>query len=369
MPTTVTDTIKTSGGDFSTVAAWEDGTDNDSLITADELRVGVADAGVWAEGPLTVAITAGWTDATRYRVLRGQEGTISDSTGARVVSGSSGHVFTVTEDHFRFQWLGISRSVAGGTSDELIRNSADPCWIQNCWLWHQFDTSSQDHIHMQGTATQSIICENTFFIRSGRMAVLIQGTPSTSAASSVTMYNCACVESMTETSNLDNFGVVGVHYGNSTVDYSACTFLLRNVSVNRSNRDTPTQNAPDFALGGGTYPASDTPPTIAAASGFCAAGDTSASDVDATNFVDSVAYTTANYVNVTGGSEDPHIVASGAFDDAGESLSGVIDIAIDIDNVAYTGTWPIGADTLVAAGGAVFGGSYLQHYLNTVVRA
>ncbi len=62
MPTTVTKTVKSAGGDYSTISAWEAGQQGD-LVAADEIR----QAEVYAFNDTTVAVIAGsTTDATRY---------------------------------------------------------------------------------------------------------------------------------------------------------------------------------------------------------------------------------------------------------------------------------------------------------------
>lgn len=63
-------TIAPSGGDYTTVAAWEAGEQAD-IVAADEYRVGEI-SGDWSSGADTTAVTIlGWTtDATRYIELR-----------------------------------------------------------------------------------------------------------------------------------------------------------------------------------------------------------------------------------------------------------------------------------------------------------
>ena len=66
--------------------------------------------------------------------------------------------------------------------------------------------------------------------------------------------------------------------------------------------------------------------------------------------------THAGFTNITGGSEDFHIKVGSPLIDVGTDTSGdaaPLNFTDDIDGVTRTGTWDIGADEYVAAGGAV----------------
>lgn len=91
----------------------------------------------------------------------------------------------------------------------------------------------------------------------------------------------------------------------------------------------------------------------------CASSDsTSRSGVTA-----SVAYSTSSgayFTNVTSGSEDLHIGASSSLVNAGTDLSSTF--TKDIDGVTRSGTWDIGADEYVAAGGSVVMPVFAYYY-------
>lgn len=73
MPTTVTNSIGSGGGrDYSTIALWEDATDNTSLVAADEIRVGECYNDSEFTGGFTIA--GATTDATRFRKLTAAAG-------------------------------------------------------------------------------------------------------------------------------------------------------------------------------------------------------------------------------------------------------------------------------------------------------
>jgi len=79
----------------------------------------------------------------------------------------------------------------------------------------------------------------------------------------------------------------------------------------------------------------------------CASTDTTA---DGTNCETGIAHSTSTFVNVTAGSQDYHLVSGSGLIDQGSDLSGTF--TTDIDGETRSGTWDIGADEYVAAGGA-----------------
>lgn len=87
MPTEVVHTIKTSGGDYTSLSAWESAQQRD-LVAADEIAVAECYAGDFTDN---VAI-AGWTtDATRYveiRAASGEEHGGLHTAGFRITNGS-----------------------------------------------------------------------------------------------------------------------------------------------------------------------------------------------------------------------------------------------------------------------------------------
>lgn len=79
MATEVVSTIRSSGGDYTTVSAWEAGEQGD-LVTADEIRVAEC-YNDWVGGlSNTVVIDGSTTDSTRYLVVRAAAGQGHDGT-------------------------------------------------------------------------------------------------------------------------------------------------------------------------------------------------------------------------------------------------------------------------------------------------
>ena len=69
--------------------------------------------------------------------------------------------------------------------------------------------------------------------------------------------------------------------------------------------------------------------------------------------LDNIAFDTSTFVNVTAGTEDLHIKVGCSLIDVGTDLSAIF--TTDIDGVTRSGTWDIGADEYVAAGGENIG--------------
>ncbi len=83
----------------------------------------------------------------------------------------------------------------------------------------------------------------------------------------------------------------------------------------------------------------------------CASSDTTAGGTA----LDSIAYSTDNFTNVTAASEDLHLVSGSALIDVGTDTSGEsspLNFTTDIDGDTRSGTWDIGADEYVAAAAA-----------------
>jgi len=339
MPTTITKTIKKTGGDFGTIAAWLTATELDLITNGgnpdfDTIQVGLVDPDVWDENFVVMGAT---TDATRYRVLRGVVGTVGPGVGARIEYSGSGHVIENQESFFHLDWMYVTRTVAGAASDELFRLTENTV-IQNSWIEHQLDTTDQDCIY-SGATGKSHLIENCFVIRAVRGGIMQQIT----SDSDWTIYNTAVARTANAAED-SNAPAVRV-FSSAGMDYTGSVWTLRNVVAMKTNFSAGNKKAFNIesSSGNGSFDGS---------SGFCASSDDSAEEVNGTNFRNDVLYDTSNFVNVTQGSDDLHIVALGDLDENGEDLTGIIDKATDIDNNNYTVPWPIGAD-IIAASGAV----------------
>jgi len=109
----ITETIGT-GGDYATIDAWEQATDND-LVAANERRIGVLLDQEHDQVAASRTITGATTDATRYRVLRGIRPYNAGSVdrGPRVLSSEATRVFLLQENNFRMENFGIEHTGDG----------------------------------------------------------------------------------------------------------------------------------------------------------------------------------------------------------------------------------------------------------------
>lgn len=152
MPTTVTNTIGATGSDYTTCALWEDGTDNTSLVTADEIRVGACKNETFSVAGNVVTIAGATTDATRYRHLTTDTGAsfrdnVNVQTNALRANASNGALITSTgnyvaavtidENNCRVSKLQITNTTGGANGNALNCGSArsgldiDGCILEN----------------------------------------------------------------------------------------------------------------------------------------------------------------------------------------------------------------------------------------------
>jgi len=114
MPTTVTKTVKSSGGDYSSLLAWEAGEQGD-LVAADEIRQAECYAFFDDGGD---AVMSGWTlDATRYPrifVAAGNQHDGTRGTGYRRRIVGFGHNIDVLQDFLRVEGVAIESDNDGG---------------------------------------------------------------------------------------------------------------------------------------------------------------------------------------------------------------------------------------------------------------
>ena len=114
MPTTVTKTVKSSGGDYTSLLAWEAGEQGD-LVAADEIRQAECYAFFDDAGD---AVMSGWTlDATRYPrifVATGNQHDGTRGTGYRRQITGFEHNIDVLQDFLRVEGLAIESDNSSG---------------------------------------------------------------------------------------------------------------------------------------------------------------------------------------------------------------------------------------------------------------
>lgn len=119
MPTEVISTIATSGGDYTTLTAWESGEQAD-LVSADEIAVAEIDGTFVGVYP-TVAVDGWTTDSTRrviWRAKSGSEYDPTDDSGSMLIDNASANIgVDFQSGHYGLiKHLGIDFTQAAHTS-------------------------------------------------------------------------------------------------------------------------------------------------------------------------------------------------------------------------------------------------------------
>src|SRR3990170_4483339 len=121
MATTITKTIKPSGGDYTSLSAWEAGMQKD-LVTADEISV----AECYSMSDTAAVSIDGWTtDATRYikvyTPISERHSGKWDATKYRlVVSADLTGVLGVVEDYVYVDGLQIEQTASGANNSSVV---------------------------------------------------------------------------------------------------------------------------------------------------------------------------------------------------------------------------------------------------------
>ena len=307
MATTVTKTIKSAAGDYTTVALWEADTDND-LVTADEIQVGE----IYDVNPTAALTIAGaTTDATRYREL-----TVNSAfrhagvwdTGKMNWTGTS-KPLTLGETFARAEYLQIKNTHATAGNGEILI-TANNCLVGQCILWMTQDDGLDGNAGVTWSAVTGVTVRNTVSYNN-RHGISITNAGGTGAS----IENCALVAN----TNSGMFTATG-----------AAPVVKNTYLGGNAVRDLSTSGNPDV----------DWTITTSMAS------DANSSETGLTN---SIAWDTTNFTNVTAGSIDIHLVTGSDLIDAGTDLSGTF--TIDINGATRSGTWDVGPDEFVAAAG------------------
>lgn len=310
MATVRTVTVKSAGGDYTSLSAAESGEQADLVSLDRQLNIecyAMVD---------TAAVTIdGWTtDATRYINIyapeaEGHSGIFTTSKYVHQVSTTFTSSFVISEDYVRLTRLQIDQGHLGST-----------------------DRASGVFVTGTAAAASSDIILDSCIVRScGRNSSTggIFG-----GSGKVTVYNSI---------------VYGCSTGlRCTFNTSACTMDCYNVTACTSanyayHRDGGTMTLTNCYSGNSTT--ADYSGTITRTS--CAHSSSINTFPGSTRLL---AHSTANFVSVTAGSEDYHLVETALLRGMGTDLSATFTVDIDGDTRS-DGAWDIGADEYAAAGG------------------
>ena len=301
MPTTVVKTIRASGGDYTTLTAWE-AANQGNLVTADEIRVAEC-YDDWASGlDDKLVIDGSTTDATRYlmiTVAAGHRHTGIPQSGFFVKKNVGyGALLWDSDLYTRLEWLDLENTNSNGQA--LYANAGSGIYSN---LIAKTAGTSQ---YVVGLYSQNITIHGALVYGGGSGVVQLNSAIAT---------------------NIYNSVATGCAKG---FDISSALAVLKNcVAYN---------NTTNYS---GTFSASSTN------------NATSSASDDAPGASSVVGITSADFVNAAG--NDYHLAAGSALIGAGVNL--YADFQADIDGDAWpsSGAWDIGFDRYVASGGSSVG--------------
>ncbi len=304
MTTEVIKTIRASGGDYTTLSAWEAALPA-SLVTADEQHTAVC-YNDWPSGLVdTVAISGSTTDATRYIKVTVAEGHRHDGIpqSGFYIKKSATYGFILS----------------AGSSYSVVE------WLDS------YNTATS--VQQGDGITLGAYCVGRYLIsKAGRYAFTVSANASASRP------------------RLENSLGYGSQYGSFTANYyygtiDNCTFTGNTSGVypNGTNARILVRNTVCYNNTTNFYVPSSScyesgSSNNAASSGTPPGADSFSSAVTSSDFADSA-------------NNDFHLVSGSALIGAGTNLYATFDHDIDGDIRPSSGAWDIGFDHYVAAGG------------------
>ena len=303
MPTTVVKTIHASGGDYTTLSAWE-AANQGNLVATDEVRVAEC-YNDWPGGLNdAVNIDGSTTDATRYMaitVAAGHRHTGKPDTGFRIVRSAAYTAVVLFNDPYcRASWLDVRNTGAEGSAIRQNGSNGSNSRASRC-----IGRSTGTAAYVSGFATLAYAYQ-----------CLAIGAPVGFSGSGAygTFDMVGCVASGCTTGfQLDSPGTTGKRVANC-------------VAYNCTTNYTGTFDA---ALSGNNASTSGTMP-----------GSSNVSGISSADFVDAAGH-------------DYHLAGGSALIGMGANLYTLITEDVDGDARPSSGAWDIGLDQLVGGGGTV----------------
>ena len=307
-------TVKSSGGDYSSLNAWEAG--QQKSITAGDREI--AECYAFEDNPGTYTAISGWTVPSGAEIIvraaSGQQHTGVRGTGYRLVANTALVTLNVAQDYVTLQGIAVRGTyTSSGSGSETVRcNSIQNLRILSCLIESELPDGAALRIGVHDAANRNAIIANTIVNAAGTSAGALE------IGGQVYGYNCAFING----GNGHAIYEYNVSYNNPK--FKNC-YLHRGTGTNV------------FDYGYGPTPTWTT-----------CRHSTSQSITGSTG---STAYSTANFTNVTSGSENLALVSGSALIDAGTDLSADSDYAFSTDILGATrsGTWEVGPFNYAAA--------------------
>lgn len=309
MATEVVVTVRSSGGDYSTVALAEAG-EQRNLVTADEISV-IECYDDWPSGLSGAVTVTGWTtDSTRYvrlTVAPGHRHNGTPKTGfwMTAASATNGAALLLSQAHTRLEYFDVDQTgAANGTT--AIALSASTCQVSWCNArTSALNTAGAGYYVLSGGASSTI----RYCLAYGGASTAVGYLP----AAACTILNCTAAGGY---SRGFSGGSVSAALKNCVAQGNTTAYAGTFDSTNSTNN--ATSNSTDDAPGGSSV----------------------------TGIV------SGNFANAAG--NDFHLAAGSALIGAGTNLYNA-NFANDIDGDAWpsSGAWDIGFDYYVAAAGGL----------------
>jgi hypothetical protein len=305
-----TRTVKSAGGDYSSLSAWEAGEQ------ANLTGAGPAVAECYAFADTANVVVNGWTTTAADYVQI-------------VAAAGEGHAGVWDAGKYTLS-VGAVTTIALTVNEDFVR-------VEGIQIEHTHATSASRRpgVSVSGTAaaaSSDVRLDRLLIRNAGQGGVATSGNVSVGSGK-VTLRNCVLYGGQSN-------GLYSLFTTNApTVNADNCTFA-GNAShgANRNNGTVTLRNCYAGANVTDDYTGTITRTTCAHSTATVFAGSTA-----------SVAHSTATFVSVTGGSEDYHLVTGSALVDAGTDLSG--DFTVDVDGATRSAPWDIGADEFAGAAG------------------
>ena len=308
-------TIKSSGGDYTSLEAWEAGQQKSIAVGDRE----IAECYAFSDSTTANVIIGGWTVPSGAEIIvrtpLAERHSFKRGTGYRLVSSSLYWVLNITNNYVTLDGIAFrgTNTSTGGGGQTMRCNSIQNLRILNCFIESDLPDGEALRVGVFDAANRDAVVVNTVVIKNNASAT----SYAVGIGGEVTLSNC-----------------VLVHMGNAEALYTYNTgnnaHRVKNCYLHR-------------ATGTNVY---------AAGYGFATFTTCKHSTSQSiTGSTGSTAYSTANFTSVTAGSEDHHPVGGSALIDAGTDLSADGDYAFDYDGEGNTrsGTWEIGPFNYAAA--------------------
>jgi hypothetical protein len=298
MPTEVVSAIRSSGGDYTSLSAWEAGEQRD-LVAGDEVAVAECYAD-WPSGLSNDFSMGGWTmDDTRYCKIRAAAG--HEHNGVRLGQGGAGFAITSTSGFGTIRPTGFKLVIE---NIEII-NTNGPC------IDYFSSAPANAQLHIDGC-----IMSSTGLSANNYAADLTGSSGNVYVRNCLVLSNQRCMDVRSNTNQvLENTTL----HGDS--DYGMMGGLLTNVVC--FGHTTKDFHAP------------------LAGSDYCASGDSTA---PGSNSITGI--TTADFTNTA--SNDYSLPSGSSLIDVGDDLSA--NFTLDITGATRSVPWDIGAYEFVGGG-------------------